>query len=741
MVTEGALSRWMKRVKTSWAGLKQPRRCQDRTLSLEWLEARQAPAATITGLSPSTGLTAGGAMVTISGSSLANATEVDFGTTRAQINSYNAATQQLLVTSPGGPVGTVDIIVKTPDGDSMPTPDDHFTYVLGPPILTVAAPGGAYNGKSFQATATATTAGGATVAGSLAFTYTDSHNHSSSIAPSNAGAYSVVVRFISSDSSYTNTQSDPISFTITPVPLTVTGITAGSKVYNGNTAATLNLTGARLVGVLSGDAVTLNTSKVSGAFPSKNVGSNLVVTVSGLKLTGAQAADYVLTQPTTTASITPLALTVSATGQNKFYDGTTRATVTLTDNRVPGDQLSDNFTTASFPGKNVTATAQMVSVSGISISGPDAANYTCNTTATTTASITPAPLTVTGITASDKVYDGRTRASLKVTNAQLQGVIKGDSVTLNTSKVSGVFASRDAGTALAVIVSGLSLSGPAATLANYTLIQPTLQARIIPATLTVTDITAGNKVYDGTPLANLNVAKAVLHGVVNGDSVSLNTTHAGGAFATRNVGSGISVTVTGLSLSGPTATLGDYVLTPPTTTANITPRPITVTAAASTKIYDGTTASTQKPTITAGTLAPGDTANFIQTFSTRNAGSGKTLIPSGSVQDGNNGKNYRVTFKNSKQGEIDKALLTLQASNITLFLGQPRPALTYSLSGLVAGDSRSVVSGSPVLTTPATSHSSPGTYPISISRGSLSAANYQFQFVNGTLTVASFPPP
>jgi hypothetical protein len=782
--------------------------------------------ANITGISPATGLTAGGTMVTITGGSLANATEVDFGTNRATIDSYNAATHQLLVTSPGGKVGMVDVIVKTADGISMLTSADQFTYVAGPPILTVTDAGGVYNGQPFSASATATTAGGASVAGSFAFTYTDSHNNSSSVAPTNAGAYTVVVQFTSSDSSYTNAQSAPVSFTITPATLTVTGITAGNKVYdgttaatlnvsnaqlqgvvngdtvllntgnasgafasidagtatvvtvsgltisgtavtagdyiltqpttsanitvrtltvtgitagnrmyNGNAAATLNVTGAKLVGVVSGDNVILNTDNGSGAFPSKNAGSNLVVTVSGLKIGGGQAADYALTQPTTTANITPFALTVSATGQNKVYDGTTKATVTLSDNRIAGDQFSASYNSASFAGKNVTATAQTVSVSGISLSGPDAANYTFNTTATTTARILPAPLTVAGITAGNKVYDGSTRATLTVNRATLQGVIGGDSVTLNTSHASGTFASKNVGNGIAVTVSGLSLNGSAATLGNYTLTQPATTANITPAPLTVTGITANNKVYDGTTTATLNLASATLKGLISGDSVTLNTSNAAGTFASRHVGTGIAVTVSGLSLSGAAALVGDYTLTPPTTTANITPRPITVTAAADTETYDGTTVSSQTPTITSGSLAAGDNASFMQTFDTKNAGTGKTLTPSGSVLDGNSGKDYKVTFVSNTHGEIDKALLTVQANNITWVLGRRRPALTYTLSGLVDGDSAGVVSGNPLLTTSATSNSTAGAYLINVSQGSLAASNYVFQFLGGTLTL------
>ena len=68
---------------------------------------------------------------------------------------------------------------------------------------------------------------------------------------------------------------------------------------------------------------------------------------------------------------------------------------------------------------------------------------------------------------------------------------------------------------------------------NYTLTQPTTTANITAAALTVTGITAQNKVYNGTTAATLNLANAQLSGALSGDTVSLVTTGAAGTFAAR----------------------------------------------------------------------------------------------------------------------------------------------------------------------------------------------------------------
>jgi hypothetical protein len=95
-----------------------------------------------------------------------------------------------------------------------------------------------------------------------------------------------------------------------------------------------------------------------------------------------------------TYTVTPRQLTITAAAQNKVYDGTTAATVTLSDNRIAGDQLTLSYDLAVFADKNV-GLGKQVTVSGITLSGPDAGNYTFDKTVVTTANITPRQLRIT----------------------------------------------------------------------------------------------------------------------------------------------------------------------------------------------------------------------------------------------------------------------------------------------------------------------------------------------------------
>jgi len=116
-----------------------------------------------------------------------------------------------------------------------------------------------------------------------------------------------------------------------PTGLTVSGITASDKVYDGTTNASLSTTNAALVGVLSVDNgnVGLVTSNAVGTFVDQNFGLTKTVNVSGLTLSGSGAIYYSLTQPTTTASISAGTLTVTVDNLSRVF-GTDNPTLTAT---------------------------------------------------------------------------------------------------------------------------------------------------------------------------------------------------------------------------------------------------------------------------------------------------------------------------------------------------------------------------------------------------------------------------
>ena len=95
-----------------------------------------SPPPTVTGLSPSTGATAGGTSVVVTGTNFTGVTAVRFGGTNA-LYSVNSATQ-ITATSPAGSAGVVNVTVTTADGTSATGAANQYTYVA-PSIPTVTS--------------------------------------------------------------------------------------------------------------------------------------------------------------------------------------------------------------------------------------------------------------------------------------------------------------------------------------------------------------------------------------------------------------------------------------------------------------------------------------------------------------------------------------------------------------------------------------------------------------------------
>lgn len=85
--------------------------------------------------------------------------------------------------------------------------------------------------------------------------------------------------------------------------VSATNIVALEKDYDGTTAAQIDASAAALEGIISGDVVTLDTSKAVATFATSESGENITVTVTGLELTGVDAGNYQLAPYTTTATI------------------------------------------------------------------------------------------------------------------------------------------------------------------------------------------------------------------------------------------------------------------------------------------------------------------------------------------------------------------------------------------------------------------------------------------------------
>jgi hypothetical protein len=291
---------------------------------------------------------------------------------------------------------------------------------------------------------------------------------------------------------------------------------------------------------------------------------------------GAVDGNYTISYLPGTLTIGKAALTIAAVTDSKTYDGTTASSATPVVGTLFGSDTVTGLTEV-FGSKDVLGSnASTLSVTGYTINDGNGGNNYTVTLAAASGTIVPATLTAVLTGSTSKTYDGDTSATLDSANYTLSGtVFAGDTVDLN-DPATGFYDNKNAGTAKAVSVSGLTLDN-----ANYVLSSTTASANIGTigaATLTASLAGTVTKTYDGTAAATLTASNYDLSGVVGSDSVLLNSPSAG-VYDTKDVGTGKIVTVSGVALTG--ADANNYVLASTTLAAAngvVNTAPLSITA-------------------------------------------------------------------------------------------------------------------------------------------------------------------
>jgi autotransporter-associated beta strand protein len=315
----------------------------------------------------------------------------------------------------------------------------------------------------------------------------------------------------SGDATHAARTSAAVTQATTAAPLTPNVVIA-TRAYDGTTNATIAST--TFAGILDLDTnyVRLDGTAVAN-FRDKNVGVGKPVDITGLALAGSLSANYSLaggTSLTTTGTITNRIVTVSGlSATNRPYNATlsenTTGTPTL-NNVVSPDVVTPAGTAVlSFLTKEI-GTNKPVTVTGLTLSGADAANYTLSLT-NLAATITAAPITVSGLSVVTKVYDGTTPATLSGTAALSPTPFGTDDVTLGGTPVAN-FNNKTVGNAKPVTVSGYVITGNDST--NYSLSQPGLSGNI---TIDSTTCVVTSSVNPSTNGQNVTFT-ATVHGVV-----------------------------------------------------------------------------------------------------------------------------------------------------------------------------------------------------------------------------------
>ncbi len=259
--------------------------------------------------------------------------------------------------------------------------------------------------------------------------------------------------------------------------------------------------------------------------------------------------------------------------------------------------------------------------------------------------------------------------------------------------------------------------------------------------VTVTGLTASNKVYDGTTAASFT--GGTLNGVLAADAGNVALV-ASGTFSSKNVGTNITVTSTS-TLSGSAA--GNYTISPQPTglKANITAAPLSIDANSVTKTYgQGLTNGQVTTGFTPTGLQNGETVghvNIVYGTGGSAASAVGTYIGTVSISGAGGGTytagNYGTITYTKGDITVNPAVLTITATDKTKTFGAANPTFTFTSSGYVNGNNSSIITTQPTYTTTATTTSAPGDYDIIPGGAALSNANYTINYVNGTLTIQS----
>ena len=441
--------------------------------------------------------------------------------------------------------------------------------------VTISASNAVYDRSSKAATVIANDWKGDAV-DSIKVTYggRNETTYNSADAPTNVGDYTASITLGEGE----NAKTAGVEYSITAKEVTVTGITATDRYYAKDNLE-VTLTGGTLTGVISGDTVTIDLTKAKGMMINANVGTNKAVTVTGVALGGADKGNYKLKeQPTgVTVNITRADAGVIITGAptEKTY-GDADFTVTAANGVTESTGNTGKWTwTSSDDTVLEIISGANTATPTIKVKKADTAGATLTVTyssithygtAKVTIKVNKKDVTITGLSAGSKVYDGNTTANATGA-AVINGKVGSDDVTVTAGTAS--FDNENVGTDKTVTFTGYSLSGADA--GNYNLkAQPaSVTANITAKEVTITSLTAANRSYEKD---NLEVAliSGTLTGVFSGDTVTIDLTNAKGTMTDANAGTGKAVTVPGVALGGDDK--GNYKLVDPlpTVTVNIT---------------------------------------------------------------------------------------------------------------------------------------------------------------------------
>ncbi|MBE6945023.1 MAG: hypothetical protein E7459_02920 [Ruminococcaceae bacterium] len=564
------------------------------------------------------------------------------------------------------------------------------------------------------------------------------------------------------------------TFTAYPRVLTATA-TAANRTYNGKNDVEVTIS---LSNVVTGDNVT---ATAQGQMATSDAGTDKLVYVTGITLSDNVHYTLENTNLQTTVDIARIVInSITATAQDKIYDGTDEAAVTVTGS---SDILSGDEVTITATGRFASANAgkHTVTVTPTAITGPKAQNYrlASGLTGTAQAEILPATVIFEVGTASF-IYDGKVKAvevtaelngksftGFTVSYAPAEPVNVGTytvTVTLNDSRnyvgapeaftmeilpadqeklvIAGMPGVVDYGRVFTLTTNAHELAT-----VTWSSSDETIATVDENGNVTVHDVDTEVTITATSSMANHNDATATVTFTPVAKQVS---------FRLGNLITTYDGTVQGITVEPSVEGLTDYSVTYTDERGRVV-EPLDagiyqVEVKTTGNKYSGYVLDTF--TIKKGTLAGiltvedwtyGETANEpVFNMSVEGLRPEFTYAGTG-LKDGkpHGAGQYTVTATFADRNhetlvltadfEIHKAALTVTAGDATRTYGEANPAFNLSYSGFVYGEGEQDLLVAPTATTTAATASDVGEYTIAVSGGR--SENYVFSYVSGKLTI------
>ena len=454
--------------------------------------------------------------------------------------------------------------------------------------------------------------------------------------------------------------------------LALNEVPAISKVYDGNTTATLKQENYVLAGVEPGDLVSVSGSAV---YADRHVGLAKEIRVDNLSLGGSSASNYQLITPfaSTTGSVRPKGITLAIRPEpliSKVYDGQASAFLAKENYVLEGVEADDVVEVsgkASYENKQAGA-GKTIRADDFLLGGPGKNNYTLTTLhAETSGEITPKNITLSlrPLPLISRGYNGSASAMLASQNYVLEGLENGDHVSVSGT---ALFDDKHAGTGKPVIASQFALDGFDKTNYNLTTVSASTTGNITAKhiTLTLSSVPAVSKVYDGNTQAVLSDDNYILAGLESGDELHV---RGNAKYAAKNAGTAITVNAKDFVLEGASAPDYSLVTLDAATTGTIRRKDITVelnALPAITKVYDGSvTALPGMNNYVLHGVEAGDNVNAggSAQYSDKHSGERKTVTATSFVLAGEQKENYNLTTVSaSTTGSITPKNITLSLS-------------------------------------------------------------------------------